>query len=61
MAEVVIDECAAFPKGAHDDYVDTVVNALQWVRRMGEVSLWEDEDADDGSVRLFKRSKSFYG
>ena len=46
-AEVVIDECAAFPNGAHDDYVDTCTNPWQWVRRLGEVDLWEDEDLED--------------
>jgi phage terminase large subunit-like protein len=60
-AEVVIDECSAFPKGGRDDYVDTCVNAWQWVRRLGEVDLWEDEDADALSVNLFKRKKAFYG
>jgi predicted phage terminase large subunit-like protein len=60
-AEVVIDECAAFPKGAHDDYVDTCLNAWQWVRRLGEIKLWEDEDPITGSVRLYKRSKRHYG
>lgn len=60
-AEVVIDECSVFPKGAHDDYVDTCLMAWQWVRRMGEIHLWEDEDTDAQSVNLFKRKKSLYG
>lgn len=59
-AEPVIDECAAFPEGNHDDWADTVVNALQFVRRMGEAG-WEEE-AEDGEVRLFKKTtKRFYG
>jgi predicted phage terminase large subunit-like protein len=60
-AEVVIDECSAFPKGAKDDYVDTCLNAWQWVRRLGEVELWEDEDVADSSVNLYKRKKAYYG
>ena len=61
-SEVVIDECSVFPKGAHDDYVDTCLMAWQWVRRMGEIELWQDEDPDDHSVNLFKRKKvPFYG
>jgi predicted phage terminase large subunit-like protein len=60
-AETVIDECSAFPKGGKDDYVDTCINAWQWVRRLGEVDLWEDEDVDEQSVNLFKRKKAFYG
>ena len=60
-AEMVIDECAAFPNGTHDDWVDTVIMAFQFLRRMGEIALWEPED-NDGNVRLFKRKKgSLYG
>lgn len=60
-AEMVIDECSAFPEGKNDDWVDTVLMAFQFLRRLGEVSLWEGEE-DDGTVRLFKRSKkSLYG
>ena len=55
-ADDVIRECNLFPNGAHDDWVDTVSIAWQWVRRMGEVGLWEDEK-EDGTVRLFKRAK----
>jgi predicted phage terminase large subunit-like protein len=60
-SEVVIDECSVFPKGAHDDYVDTCLMAWQWVRRMGEIELWQDEDPDDHSVNLFRRKKAYYG
>lgn len=61
-AEDVIDECAAFPNGTHDDWVDTCLMAWQFLRRMGEVHLWEEEEAD-GTVRLFKRKPgvSLYG
>lgn len=60
-AKVVIDECSVFPKGAHDDYVDTVLMAWQFMRRLGQIDLWEAEEKD-GSVRLFKRAKrSTYG
>lgn len=62
-AEAVLDECAAFPGGQYDDWVDTVVNALQWLRRMNEVGTWEEvSEADD--VKLFARAKAakrFYG
>lgn len=59
-AEEVIDECASFPNGTNDDYVDTVVNAWQWVRRSGELGDWEREFDDGETVRLFKRSKDFH-
>lgn len=55
-SKVVIDECAAFPKGSHDDFVDTCLMAWMFLRRMGKVELWEAEEPD-GTVRLFKRAK----
>lgn len=59
-AEKVIDECSAFPDGAHDDFLDTVTMALQFLRRAHEIDLWEPE-SEDGTVRLFKRSRPLYG
>lgn len=52
----VIRECANFPNGANDDWVDTVAIAWQWLRRLGEIDLYEDEAAD-GTVRIFKKKK----
>ena len=34
-AEAAIDECAVFPRGSHDDRVDTIVGALRWMRDAG--------------------------
>lgn len=31
-AQEVVEQCAKFPKGRHDDIVDTVTQALNWVR-----------------------------
>lgn len=60
-AKTVIDECSAFPKGAHDDFVDTCVMAWMFLRRLREIGLWEEEEAD-GTVRLFKRApRARYG
>lgn len=59
-AHEVIRECANFPNGAHDDWVDTVTMAWQWLRRLGEVKLYEDEE-DDGTVRIFKKKRRGYG
>lgn len=55
-AHDVIKECANFPNGANDDWVDTVSIAWQWLRRMGELGLYEDEEPD-GTVRIFKEKK----
>lgn len=59
-AHDVIRECSLFPNGAHDDWVDTVAIAWQWLRRLGELKLWEDE-APDGTVRIFKKKRRGYG
>jgi len=34
-ADKVIRQCAIFPKGSHDDLVDTTSQALRWMRDMG--------------------------
>lgn len=46
----VIDECAAFPKGEFDDWVDTVVMAVMWLRKRQGVEFEEEVD----SIKLFK-------
>ena len=48
-ADEVKEECADFPAGAHDDYVDTVVMALQKFRNGGFIRLRTD-DYDDEPV-----------
>ena len=45
-AELVIGECEVFPKGAHDDLVDTVTQALWFLRKSG-VALLGDERGGD--------------
>jgi predicted phage terminase large subunit-like protein len=53
-AEMVIDECAAFPVGAHDDHVDQTTMALRHVRDQGIEFFAEDarpsRQTDRGSV-----------
>lgn len=34
-AQMVVDECAAFPNGSHDDLVDSTTQALRWFRDAG--------------------------
>jgi predicted phage terminase large subunit-like protein len=41
-AEEVIEECAAFPAGENDDYVDTVTQALRRFREGGFLTHPED-------------------
>jgi len=56
----VIEECAKFPMGTNDDYVDTVVMVLAWLRRMGSIEFF---DEDEGEINLFKprRERGIYG
>ena len=42
-AQMVIDECAAFPLGAHDDLVDSVTHGLRHLRQIGVEFFAEDE------------------
>jgi len=44
-ADEIIEECAEFPNGAHDDYVDSVTQALLRIRG-GGLLLASDDDTD---------------
>jgi|TARA_R110002020_G_scaffold139839_2_gene310942 predicted phage terminase large subunit-like protein len=46
-AEEVIEECAAFPAGENDDYVDTVAQALRRFREGGFIIHPEDYEEED--------------
>jgi predicted phage terminase large subunit-like protein len=50
----VINECAEFPNGEHDDYVDCVTMALSRYRRGGFISLKSDRQDEP---KIFKRSR----
>lgn len=56
----VIEECAKFPIAKNDDYTDTVVIALAFLRRMGSIEYFDEEDDE---MNLFKprREKGIYG
>ena len=57
-AEEVVEECAEFPFGDHDDYVDTVTTALMRYRQGGFIRLPSDyEDSDDP---VYRRAVSYY-
>jgi predicted phage terminase large subunit-like protein len=43
FAEEVIEECAAFPHGAHDDYVDSMTQAVLRYRQGNFVGTYMDE------------------
>ena len=50
-AEEVVEECAAFPAGEHDDYVDTVTQALRRFREGGFVRHPEDYEEESSVPR----------
>lgn len=60
FAEELIEECAAFPGGEYDDYVDTVSQALIRFRKGGLISTQHDRDpwADEMPRR---KHASYYG
>jgi predicted phage terminase large subunit-like protein len=56
-AEEVVEECAAFPSGDHDDYVDAVTMALMRFRQGGFVIPTDEDD----TIELPKfRKEAFY-
>lgn len=59
-AEEVIDQCAEFPAGEHDDLTDTVTMALLWLRKHWSAS-YLDEDDDDNLMRHVQKPIRTYG
>ena len=55
-AREVMEECAEFPVGEHDDFVDCVEMGLSRFRRGGFISLSDDEPEDNAR---YSRRKSF--
>lgn len=49
-ADEVMEECASFPNGDHDDIVDSMSQALLRFRRGGFIKL-DSDDNDDSSIR----------
>lgn len=54
-AEEVISEVAAFPRAAHDDYTDTVAQAVGWIRRNGVVLRKTEWEAEELERQTYKR------
>ena len=57
-AHEVIEECAAFPNGQYDDYVDSMTQAVLRYRQGGFVSTYSD-DWDDEPMKLEKEYKYY--
>ena len=58
-ARDVIEEVVAFPAGEHDDYVDTMTQALLRFRQGGFITIPSD-DNDGFERRNYKRSRAYY-
>ena len=58
-AREVIEEVVAFPAGEHDDYVDTMTQALLRFRQGGFITIPSD-DNDGFERRNYKRSRAYY-
>lgn len=56
-ADMVIDECAVFPKGAHDDLVDTVTAGLKHLRDLNLAYLPEEREDDLRRMGMLSASK----
>ena len=59
FSEDVIDECAAFPNGDHDDYCDSMSMALIRYRKGGFVRLDSDEE-DEEPAAFLHASRQYY-
>lgn len=57
-AREVMEQCAEFPNGEHDDLVDNVEMALSRYRRGGFIRLSDDERDDDNAGK--PRRKAYY-
>jgi predicted phage terminase large subunit-like protein len=58
-AEDVIEETASFPNGRHDDYVDTLSQALNRIRKGGMVRTRHDEEDEADSWR-YRKLAAYY-
>lgn len=55
----VITQCCLFPKGDHDDMVDSVTQALNWLRVTGLLQRAEEQEADIAdSIRFHNQEES---
>ena len=55
-AQEVVEECAAFPAGEHDDYLDTVVMAVNRFRQGG----WIKNELDDWDEEYDEPPRRYY-
>lgn len=55
----IINSCAIFPKGEHDDDVDSVTQSLLWMRNAGLLMRAEEQEAEIAdSIRYYNQEES---
>jgi|VirMetMinimDraft_7_1064189.scaffolds.fasta_scaffold41258_2 predicted phage terminase large subunit-like protein len=59
-AKEVMDEARTFPSGAHDDYMDTLTQALLWIRNGGYVTHKDDTWLDKAEESIYNRNRRAY-
>lgn len=59
-AQEVIDQCAIFPNGTHDDLVDTVIDAVAYLRMRSSINIEGDRDDTPYEPRQTGKKKRFY-
>ena len=57
FAQEVVEECASFPHGDHDDYVDSMTQALMRIRQGGLIPHPEDYKPEP----IVKGNLKYYG
>ena len=58
FAEEVIEECASFPNGEHDDLADSMTQAILRFRQGGFITTPSDYEDDD--LMYSRRRKEYY-
>lgn len=59
-AQEVIDSCSVFPNGAHDDLVDTVVDAVAFLRRYKDIRVGTDKEDEPNYKAESGKPKRYY-
>ena len=60
-ANEVIQQCAHFPTGEHDDLVDSVTMALLWLRKMWNAEYLDEDDDNTDLMKHIGRNVKTYG
>ena len=56
-----MEEARVFPTGNHDDYMDTISQALLWMRNGGYIEHSDNTWVDKAEQRVYNRKEAAYG